>query len=161
MPDYRLMPDICTLTVRAKKWGLVCPYPMGGTRFNTGSLEQQQRTRGALEQTRVSSLGENKQHQPKNPPGCSCLNGKRRPSLLQLFGVTDKATSHFWNSPNSGVTHSTRLSPLSPTTGCFSLLYQKAKIRDSFVTDSCVLLPSLTFKVGHGPNSEKNWHRTF
>lgn len=39
MPDYRLMPDICTLTVRAKKLGIVCPYPMGGTHFNTGSLE--------------------------------------------------------------------------------------------------------------------------
>lgn len=39
MPDYRLMPDICTLTVRAKKLGIVCPYPKGGTHFNTGSLE--------------------------------------------------------------------------------------------------------------------------
>lgn len=57
MPDYRLMPDICTLTVRAKKLGIVCPYPMGGTRFNTGSLEQKQRTRRALEQTRMSYLG--------------------------------------------------------------------------------------------------------
>lgn len=81
MPDYRLMPDICTLTVRAKKLGIVCPYPMGGTRFNTGSLEQKQRTRRALEQTRMSYLGENKQHQAKKPPGCSCLNRKHRPSL--------------------------------------------------------------------------------
>lgn len=31
MPDHRLMPDICTLAVRAKKLGIVCPYPMGGT----------------------------------------------------------------------------------------------------------------------------------
>lgn len=66
MPDYRLMPDICTLTVRAKKLGIVCPYPMGGTRFNTGSLEQKQRTHGALEQTRMSYVGANKQHQANN-----------------------------------------------------------------------------------------------
>lgn len=57
MPDYRLMPDICSLTDRAKKLGIVCPYPMGGTHFNTGSLEQQQRTRRALEQTHLSHLG--------------------------------------------------------------------------------------------------------
>lgn len=57
MPDYRLMPDICSLTVRAKKLGIVCPYPMGGTQFNTGSLEQQQRARRALEQTHMSNLG--------------------------------------------------------------------------------------------------------
>lgn len=57
MPDYRLMPDICSLTVRAKKLGIVCPYPMGGTQSNTGSLEQQKRTRRALEQTHVPNLG--------------------------------------------------------------------------------------------------------
>lgn len=42
MPDYRPMPDICTLTVRAKKLGIVCPYPMGATHLNTRSLEKQQ-----------------------------------------------------------------------------------------------------------------------
>lgn len=56
MPDYRLMPDICSLTVRAKKLGIVCPYPMGGTHFNTGSLEQQQRTHRALEQTHLGKM---------------------------------------------------------------------------------------------------------
>lgn len=66
MPDYRLMPDICSLTVRAKKLGIVCPYPMGGTRFNTGSLEQQQRTRRALEQTHVSRLGKMNNIRQKN-----------------------------------------------------------------------------------------------
>lgn len=151
------MPDICTLTVRAKKLGIVCPYPMGGTRFNTGNLEQKRRTCRALEQTHMSYLGKNKQNQAKYPPGWSCLNRKHRTSLLQLFGVTDKATSHFWNTPDQLV---------SPTSAGYLLHHlsrgvllsrtKKTKTRHSFVTGLCVLLPLLTFKVGHGPNSAKN-----
>lgn len=66
MPDYRLMPDICSPTVRAKKLGIVCPYPMGGTRFNTGSLERQQKTCRALEQTHMSHLGKMNNIRQKN-----------------------------------------------------------------------------------------------
>lgn len=109
----------------------------------------------------MSRLGENKQHQAKKPPGCSCLNRKHRPSLLELSGVTDNAKSRFLNSPDQILG-----SPTSPghllhqlSQGVSLSLTKKPKTRDSFVTGSCVLLPLLTYKVGHGPNSAKNLHR--
>lgn len=87
MPDYRLMPDICTLTVRAKKLGIVCPYPMGGTHFNTGSLEQQQRTRRALEQTHMSHLGEKQTTSgKKNPPGLFLEQETQAKPLIAVWG---------------------------------------------------------------------------
>lgn len=70
MPDYRLMPGICSLTVRAMKLGIDCPYPMGGTHFNTGTATASTQSFGA--NPRVP-LGQNEQHQAKKPPGCSCL----------------------------------------------------------------------------------------
>lgn len=95
MPDYRPMPDICTLTVRAKKLGIVCPYPMGATHLNTGNLEkQQENTQSFGANPHVPLGGKQTTSGKKTPPGCSCLNRKHRPSLLQLFGVTDN-TSHF------------------------------------------------------------------
>lgn len=72
MPDYKLMPDICTLTARAKKLGIVCPYPMGGTLFNTGSLEQQQRT--------TQSFGAN----PHVPLGGKQKTSGKKPSWMFL-----------------------------------------------------------------------------
>lgn len=135
MPDYRLMPDICTLTASAKKLGIVCPYPMCGTSsFITARLEQKESTCSFRPNPHVLLGGNQTNIRQKN-----LLDVTRRPaeignagtSLLQLcFGSWIRLHLHSEiHKTNSSVTHCfSRLSAQLTVTGCFTPPYQEKKV---------------------------------